>query len=65
MQISDILTARYSVNNLFKTLGCKIDTLSQNDLARLGLRSTAADSKRAILRTPVEFPTARAKRARR
>lgn len=53
------------VNNLFKSLGCKIESLSEGDLHRLGLPNTALQTKRAVLKTPLEFPTVRVKRARR
>jgi DNA-directed RNA polymerase I subunit RPA49 len=43
----------------FILTGCKIETLSDKDLKRLGLPSSAADTKRAVLRVPVEFPKPR------
>ncbi|KDQ55898.1 hypothetical protein JAAARDRAFT_180037 [Jaapia argillacea MUCL 33604] len=50
------------VNQLFKSLGCKIDKLSMTELNRLGLPDSAAQTKRAVLRVPLEFPKPRARR---
>ncbi|KZT23008.1 Rpa49 subunit specific to nuclear RNA polymerase I [Neolentinus lepideus HHB14362 ss-1] len=50
------------VNALFKSLGCKIEKLSMTELRRLGLPDTAAATKRAVLKVPLEFPRPRAKR---
>lgn len=50
------------VNSLFRTLGCKIEHLKPTDLQRLRLPESAGQSKRAILKAPVEFPKPRAKR---
>ncbi|KAI0759667.1 RNA polymerase I associated factor, A49-like protein [Irpex lacteus] len=61
----DLSMAVSKVNPLFKSLGCKIETLSAHDLKRLGLPDTAADTKRATLKVPLEFPKVRVKRARR
>lgn len=44
------------VNQLFKSLGCKITKLSERERARLGLSESSAIEKRAILSAPVEFP---------
>jgi len=52
-------------NTLFKTLGCKIDKLKQHEAKALGLPDKFTESKRAILRIPLEFPTARQKRQKR
>jgi len=50
------------VNDLFKSLGCKISPLSERDCARLGLPSSASGTKRAMLKAPVVFPKPRTKR---
>ncbi|PFH46283.1 hypothetical protein AMATHDRAFT_8014 [Amanita thiersii Skay4041] len=52
----DLSMSVTSVNQLFKSLGCKITTLNDKDLSRLGLPRSAATSKRAVLSAPVEFP---------
>ncbi|KAI0920527.1 hypothetical protein AcV5_010239 [Taiwanofungus camphoratus] len=52
------------VNTLFKSLGCKIEKLDFRELKRLGLPDSAGENKRAVLKVPVEFPQARAKRGR-
>ncbi|CCM05914.1 uncharacterized protein FIBRA_08152 [Fibroporia radiculosa] len=61
----DLSMAPTKVNQLFKALGCKIEKLDPKELKRLGLPDSAGESKRAVLRTPVQFPQPRAKRARR
>ncbi|KAI0092308.1 RNA polymerase I associated factor, A49-like protein [Irpex rosettiformis] len=61
----DLSMATSKINPLFKSLGCKIETLSAHDLKRLGLPDTAADSKRAVLKLPLVFPQVRVKRTRR
>ncbi|KAI0688017.1 RNA polymerase I associated factor, A49-like protein [Cytidiella melzeri] len=61
----DLSMAVTKVNPLFKSLGCKIETLTALDLKRLGLPDTAANTKRATLKVPLAFPQVRAKRARR
>ncbi|KAK2465155.1 hypothetical protein APHAL10511_002847 [Amanita phalloides] len=48
-----------SVNQLFKSLGCKMAALDAQQLSRLGLPQSAATNKRAVLSAPVEFPKAR------
>ncbi|KAF8225355.1 Rpa49 subunit specific to nuclear RNA polymerase I [Tricholoma matsutake] len=50
------------VNDLFKSLGCKISPLAERDCTRLGLSSSALGTQRAMLKTPVVFPKPRAKR---
>ncbi|PPQ98682.1 hypothetical protein CVT24_003309 [Panaeolus cyanescens] len=47
------------VNDLFKSLGCKITKLSDKERAQLGLAASAAEDKRAVLTAPVEFPKPR------
>ncbi|KAF8901069.1 RNA polymerase I associated factor, A49-like protein [Gymnopilus junonius] len=47
------------VNQLFKSLGCKITKLGERERARLGLPDSSADEKRAVLTAPVQFPKPR------
>ncbi|KAF8966904.1 RNA polymerase I associated factor, A49-like protein [Flammula alnicola] len=47
------------VNQLFKSLGCKITKLGERERARLGQSDSSADEKRAVLTAPVEFPKPR------
>ncbi|KAF5314385.1 hypothetical protein D9619_011794 [Psilocybe cf. subviscida] len=47
------------VNDLFKSLGCKITKLGERERARLGQSDASADDKRAVLSAPVEFPKPR------
>ncbi|TCD67122.1 DNA-directed RNA polymerase I subunit rpa49 [Steccherinum ochraceum] len=61
----DLKMESRQVGDLFKSLGCHLGTLTQGDLTRLGLPSTAAQTKRAILSTPLHFPEVRQKRMRR
>jgi hypothetical protein len=42
--------------------GCKVNKLTQSDLKRLGLPDAAGEVKRAVLKTPLEFPKARTRR---
>ncbi|KAH9943769.1 RNA polymerase I associated factor, A49-like protein [Amylocystis lapponica] len=53
------------VNTLFKSLGCKIEKLDHKQLKQLGLPDAAGDTKRAVLKVPVEFPKVRQRRTRR
>ncbi|EPQ55866.1 RNA polymerase I associated factor, A49-like protein [Gloeophyllum trabeum ATCC 11539] len=59
---SDLSMQVAKVNALFKSLGCKIEKLSMTELKRLGLPDSAAATKRAVLKIPLEFPRPRAKR---
>lgn len=59
---SDLSMEPAKVNMLFKSLGCKINKLTPSDLKRLGLPDSAGDVKRAILKTPLEFPKPRVRR---
>ncbi|GJE92909.1 RNA polymerase I associated factor, A49-like protein [Phanerochaete sordida] len=61
----DLSMSVAKVNPLFKSLGCRIDTLNAADLKRLGLPDSAGATKRAVLKVPLEFPKPRVKRARR
>ncbi|KAI9058825.1 RNA polymerase I associated factor A49-like protein [Trametes sanguinea] len=53
------------VSNLFKSLGCTIKKLSPNELKERGLPDSGSETKRAVLKVPLEFPKSRIKRARR
>ncbi|KAF9054188.1 Rpa49 subunit specific to nuclear RNA polymerase I [Panaeolus papilionaceus] len=55
----DLSMSVTQVNDLFKSLGCKIIKLSDRERAQLGLADTAAEDKRAVLTAPVEFPKPR------
>ncbi|KAJ3515004.1 hypothetical protein NLJ89_g2033 [Agrocybe chaxingu] len=50
------------VNQLFKSLGCKIMKLGERERGRLGLAGSSAEDKHAVLNAPVEFPKPRLKR---
>ncbi|KII90120.1 hypothetical protein PLICRDRAFT_40321 [Plicaturopsis crispa FD-325 SS-3] len=52
----DLSMTPTKINQLFKSLGCKIEKLKMTDLKRLGLPESAAATKRAILKAPPEFP---------
>lgn len=45
--------------------GCIIKKLSPTELKERGLPDAAAETKRAVLKIPLEFPKSRVKRARR
>ncbi|CDO68785.1 hypothetical protein BN946_scf184989.g51 [Trametes cinnabarina] len=53
------------VGNLFKSLGCTIKKLSPNELKERGLPDSGSETKRAVLKVPLEFPKNRIKRARK
>ncbi|KAI0369256.1 RNA polymerase I associated factor A49-like protein [Pilatotrama ljubarskyi] len=61
----DLSMAPTKVMNLFKSLGCTIKKLGPNELKERGLPDSAAETKRAVLKIPLEFPKNRVKRARR
>ncbi|EKM52686.1 uncharacterized protein PHACADRAFT_261280 [Phanerochaete carnosa HHB-10118-sp] len=61
----DLSMSAAKVNPLFKSLGCKIETLTAQELKRLGLPDSAATTKRALLKVPLDFPKPRVKRTRR
>jgi DNA-directed RNA polymerase I subunit RPA49 len=50
-----------SVQDLFKTLGCKVEKLPAAELVRLGIPDAPGGVKRAVLRVPLTFPEARLK----
>ncbi|KAH9920886.1 RNA polymerase I associated factor A49-like protein [Epithele typhae] len=52
-------------NGLFKSLGCTIKTLAFTELKEIGLPDSEAETKRAVLKVPLEFPKTRQKRGRR
>ncbi|KIL57428.1 hypothetical protein M378DRAFT_87941 [Amanita muscaria Koide BX008] len=61
----DLSMSVTSVNQLFKTLGCKISTLNAQELSLLGLpQSTGVNNKRAVLTAPVTFPKPKAGKRR-
>ncbi|KAG6866334.1 hypothetical protein C0991_005801 [Blastosporella zonata] len=51
-----------AINNLFKSLGCKIGLLGDRERSRLGLSAKDATAKRAILNAPIAFPKPRLRR---
>ncbi|KAF7373579.1 Rpa49 subunit specific to nuclear RNA polymerase I [Mycena sanguinolenta] len=53
------------VTQVFKSLGCKMITLSERERTRLGLPDSVADEKRAVLTAPVQFPKQRLKKKTR
>ncbi|KAI0651188.1 RNA polymerase I associated factor A49-like protein [Trametes meyenii] len=53
------------ITGLFKSLGCIIKKLGPNELKERGLPDSSAETKRAVLKVPLEFPKNRVKRARR
>ncbi|OJA20553.1 hypothetical protein AZE42_07068 [Rhizopogon vesiculosus] len=53
---ADLSMEPMKINILFKSLGCRVNKLTQSDLKRLGLPDAAGEVKRAILKTPLEFP---------
>ncbi|KAF9480293.1 RNA polymerase I associated factor, A49-like protein [Pholiota conissans] len=55
----DLSMSVTEINQLFKSLGCKITKLSERERARLGQSDSSADEKRAVLSAPVEFPKPR------
>ncbi|KAF8176301.1 Rpa49 subunit specific to nuclear RNA polymerase I [Pholiota molesta] len=55
----DLSMAVTEINQLFKSLGCKITKLGERERARLGQSDSSADEKRAVLSAPVEFPKPR------
>ncbi|KAI0354308.1 RNA polymerase I associated factor A49-like protein [Trametes cingulata] len=61
----DLSMAPTKVMNLFKSLGCTIKKLGPNELKERGLPDSAAETKRAVLKVPLEFPKNRVKRAGR
>ncbi|OCH90863.1 RNA polymerase I associated factor, A49-like protein [Obba rivulosa] len=61
----DLSMAVDKVNMLFKSLGCKIEKLDQAQLKRLGLPDSVAETKRAVLKVPLQFPKTRMRRAGR
>lgn len=56
---SNFFFLRIRVNQLFKSLGCKISVLNDKERKRLGLPDSASETKRAVLNAPVVFPKQR------
>jgi len=50
------------VNQLFKSLGCKVEKLTRKELDRRRLPESETNTKWAHLTVPLEFPKARIKR---
>ncbi|KAI0712757.1 RNA polymerase I associated factor, A49-like protein [Cerioporus squamosus] len=61
----DLSMPPVKVTGLYKSLGCTIKYLSFNECKERGLPDSAGDSRRAVLKVPLEFPKVRVKRARR
>ncbi|KAJ3478951.1 hypothetical protein NLI96_g9400 [Meripilus lineatus] len=61
----DLQMSTPQVNTLFKSLGCKIVSLGERELKRLGLPDSESSTKRAVLKIPLEFPAVRMKRTKR
>ncbi|KJA17181.1 hypothetical protein HYPSUDRAFT_146886 [Hypholoma sublateritium FD-334 SS-4] len=55
----DLSMSVTEINQIFKSLGCKIVKLSERERSRLGQSDASADEKRAVLSAPVEFPKPR------
>ncbi|KAL0575093.1 DNA-directed RNA polymerase I subunit rpa49 [Marasmius crinis-equi] len=53
------------VQELFKSLGCKIKKPTDRELSNAGLGSSLKDTKMAVLKAPVEFPKTARRKARR
>ncbi|KAI6148088.1 Rpa49 subunit specific to nuclear RNA polymerase I [Pisolithus tinctorius] len=60
----DLSQSTQSINTLFKSMGCQIAKPTVADLKRLGLPDSAAETKHASLKVPLEFPKPRGKRRR-
>ncbi|KIN97762.1 hypothetical protein M404DRAFT_1005830, partial [Pisolithus tinctorius Marx 270] len=58
----DLSQSTQSINTLFKSMGCQITKLTVADLKRFGLPDSAAETKHALLKVPLEFPKPRGKR---
>lgn len=58
----DLSLATDYMNDVFKSLGCKLVKLNERERTRLGLPDSVADEKRAVLTAPVEFPKQRMKK---
>ncbi|EIM84421.1 RNA polymerase I associated factor A49-like protein [Stereum hirsutum FP-91666 SS1] len=56
---ADLQMAANTVNSIFRSLGCKIETLDAADLTKYGIAPSAVGEKRAILKTPLVFPKPR------
>ncbi|KAL4253801.1 RPA49/POLR1E RNA polymerase subunit family protein [Abortiporus biennis] len=62
---SDLSMTPTNVEALFKSLGCKVTTLSEQQLRGLGLPDSSGKKKHAQLKVPLEFPAPRVKRGKR
>ncbi|ETW79765.1 hypothetical protein HETIRDRAFT_440794 [Heterobasidion irregulare TC 32-1] len=59
LMATDLKLGVTRINTLFRSLGCKIETLTLHDMKRLGLPDSAAENKRALLKMPLTFPKPR------
>ncbi|KAJ3830474.1 Rpa49 subunit specific to nuclear RNA polymerase I [Lentinula raphanica] len=55
----DFSLATTNIQNAYRSLGCKLKTLSERELANRGYSDTLADTKFAVLVAPVQFPKAK------
>ncbi|EAU87662.1 Rpa49 subunit specific to nuclear RNA polymerase I [Coprinopsis cinerea okayama7 len=62
MLAQDLSMKTAEVNQLFRSLGCKMVKLGDRERTRLGLSDESAEKKRAVLTAPVEFPKPRLRR---
>jgi len=62
---SDLRMPIGTVETLFKQLGCKITTLNEIELRRLGRPDSDGKKRHAVLKVPLEFPAPRVKRSKR
>ncbi|TFK37691.1 RNA polymerase I associated factor, A49-like protein [Crucibulum laeve] len=62
MMAKDLGMKITEINQLFKSLGCKVIVLGERERTRLGLPDSGAKIKRAVLNAPVEFPKPKLKR---
>ncbi|KAF9078296.1 Rpa49 subunit specific to nuclear RNA polymerase I [Rhodocollybia butyracea] len=55
----DLSVSVTNINAAYRNLGCKLKTLTERERANRGLSDTLADTKFAVLTTPVQFPKVR------
>ncbi|KIK65044.1 hypothetical protein GYMLUDRAFT_39451 [Collybiopsis luxurians FD-317 M1] len=64
--LADDLSMRVQeIQTIYRSLGCKLKTLSEHQLSSRGLSDTLGDTKFAVLTAPVQFPNVRTRRAKR
>ncbi|KAK7055446.1 Rpa49 subunit specific to nuclear RNA polymerase I [Favolaschia claudopus] len=61
----DLSLAPEKITQVFRSLGCKMSTLTERERTRLGLPDSVANEKRAVLTAPVQFPKQRLKKKTR